>query len=120
MSPYLGPLLAAFQTDTKPWPTPFWVYTALTALGLILTVSFLKETYYDRTLPIDQQPSTGNRLSSVTGAAQWRSRHLRNTVGQAVWRVFSVILKPVVLLMCIFYLLVSRSPYSSKIPKMRS
>jgi hypothetical protein len=79
----------------------------LTALALVLTALFLKETYYDRTLPIDQQPSTGNRVTSTTGIAQWKSRHLRNTVSQAVWRVFSVILKPTVFLICIFYLLVS-------------
>lgn len=28
LSPYMGPLLAAFMTATQPWPIPFWVYYA--------------------------------------------------------------------------------------------
>jgi len=86
------------------------VYFALTTLGLVLTVTLLRETYYDRTLPPAEQPSLGNRISSVVGLAQWKSRHLRNSVGQACWRVFSVLLKPVVFLICLFYLLVSSPP----------
>src|SRR5262245_53619675 len=31
MSPYMGPLLAAFMLTTQQWPVPFWVYTAETA-----------------------------------------------------------------------------------------
>ncbi|KAL1850430.1 hypothetical protein VTK73DRAFT_9680 [Phialemonium thermophilum] len=105
MSPYLGPLLGAFMVNSKPWPTPFWVYTALTALGLILTVLFAQETYYDRTIPQSQQPPRGNHLTRLTGIAQWRSRHLRNTFGQACWRQVSVILKPTVFIACLYYML---------------
>lgn len=108
----MGPLLAAFQTETKPWPTPFWVNFAMTALGMILTALFLKETFYDRTIPAEQQPSLGNRLTSSIGIAQWRSRHLRNTAGQAARRVISVIMKPIVLLVCIFYMLVCLSYFT--------
>lgn len=79
----------------------------MTALGLVLTALFLKETYYDRTLPSEQQPSTGNRLTSVTGIAQWKSRHLRNTAGQAIMRSLRVIMKPIMVLVCLFYTLVS-------------
>lgn len=28
LSPYMGPLIAAFIITTKPWPIPFWVYFA--------------------------------------------------------------------------------------------
>lgn len=105
LSPYMGPLLAAFETTTKPWPTPFWVYFALTALGLVLTILFLRETYYDRTLSTPEQPPVGSRIATITGLAQWKSRHLRNTVGEACWRVISVLLKPVIFIICIFYLL---------------
>jgi hypothetical protein len=107
----MGPLLAAFQTTTKPWPTPFWVYFALTTLGLVLTVTLVRETYYDRTIPAAEQPSVGSRVSSVVGLAQWKSRHLRNSPSEACWRVFSVLLKPVVFLICIFYLLVGALSY---------
>lgn len=106
MSPYLGPLLGAFMTETKPWPTPFWVFTALSALALILTVLFVQETYYDRSIPADEQPPRGSRVARLTGIAQWRSRHLRNSLGQAVWRVVSVILKPTVFLANLYYMLV--------------
>lgn len=106
----MGPLLAAFETNTQPWPTAFWVYFAMTALGLVLSVALLRETYYDRSLPADEQPSLGNRLSSVTGLAQWKSRHLRNSPGQACWRVISVVLKPTVFLACVYYLLVRPLP----------
>jgi hypothetical protein len=112
LSPYMGPLLAAFETTTKPWSTAFWVYFAMTALALVLVVAVVRETYYDRSIPAAEQPSLGNRVSSVTGLAQWKSRHLRNSPGQACWRVISVLLKPTVFLICLFYLLVCSSPFS--------
>lgn len=110
MSPYLGPLLGAFMVDTKPWPTPFWVYTALCALALILAVLFVQETYYDRRIPANEQPPKGSRVARLTGVAQWRSRHLRNSVKETVWRVVSVILKPTNFLASMFYLLVCAEP----------
>lgn len=105
----MGPLLAAFETTTQPWPTAFWVYFAMTTLALVLTTALLRETYYDRSLSAAEQPSLGNRISSVTGVAQWKSRHLRNSPGQACWRVISVLLKPTVFMTCVFYLLVRAS-----------
>ncbi len=56
ISPYMGPLLAAFMLDTQPWPVPFWVTTALTASCLVLVILFLEETYYDRSIPAAEQP----------------------------------------------------------------
>ena len=109
MSPYMGPLLAAFMLTTQRWPIPFWVYTAMTASAFLLICAFLPESYYDRRIPAAEQPSTGNRLTSLTGIAQWRSRHLRNTFGQACWRTVSVLLKPTVFLSCLYYTLVSLS-----------
>jgi hypothetical protein len=105
LSPYFGPLFAAFIITTEPWPIAFWVYTAETGLCLILTMLFVKETYYDRRIPADQQPSTGNRITSMTGIAQWRSRSLRNTFGQAAMRPVKVLLKPTVFISCVYYLL---------------
>lgn len=95
------------MTETKPWPVPFWVYTALTVLALGLTILFLQETYYDRSIPAAEQPPRGSRPARLVGIAQWRSRHLRNTFGQAVWRTVQVVLKPTVLLSCLTYMLVS-------------
>jgi MFS family permease len=105
MSPYAGPLLAAFMTETLRWPVPFWVFFAMNVLGLALVVCFLDETYYDRTIPAHEQPPRGSRIARLTGAAQWRSRGLRNTLGQACWRTASVLLKPTVAIACLFYAL---------------
>lgn len=105
LSPYFGPLFAAFIITTQPWYVPFWVYTAETGLCLVLTVFSVRETYYDRRIPASQQLSTGNRITSLTGIAQWRSRHLRNTLGQAVMRPIKVLLKPTVFISCLYYLL---------------
>ncbi|KAJ8121952.1 hypothetical protein O1611_g9967 [Lasiodiplodia mahajangana] len=105
LSPYLGPLLAAFQIATKPWPTPFWVYTAETALALVLTVLFVQETYYDRRIVPSEQPDRGNRITSLLGIAQWKSRSRRNTFWQAWMRPIRVISKPTVLLSCFYYFL---------------
>lgn len=110
ISPYMGPLLAAFMLTTKRWPVPFWVYTALTAASFVLVTLFLRETYYDRRIPQSEQPSLGSRAAQLTGVAQFRSRHLRNTFGQAVWRTVSVVLKPNIFLTCFYYVLVSSNP----------
>lgn len=106
MSPYMGPLLAAFQIAFKPWPTPFWTYTAETGLVLLLTIFLVDETYYDRRLvPSSRQPPRGTRAARLLGAAQFRSRHLRNSFPQACARVVSVLLKPTVFLAVTYYLL---------------
>jgi predicted MFS family arabinose efflux permease len=102
----MGPLLAAFITTTLDWPIPFWVYFAENVLCLTLIACFLQETYYDRTIPAEQQPPRGSRVNRLVGVAQWRSRHLRNTFGQACWRVVSVLLKPTVAITCVYYMLV--------------
>ncbi|ERS98813.1 Major Facilitator Superfamily protein [Sporothrix schenckii 1099-18] len=105
MSPYMGPLLTAFMLTAKPWPVPFWVYTAMTAACFVATTLFLRETYYDRRIAAADQPPPGRRFEQVIGIAQFRSRHLRNSFGQAVWRTISVLLKPTVFLTCFYYML---------------
>ncbi|KAK9773315.1 hypothetical protein SCAR479_10044 [Seiridium cardinale] len=105
ISPYMGPLLAAFMTSAKPWPTPFWVYSAETALCLILTILFLEETFYDRRIPQADQPPKGSRISRLLGISQFKSRHLRNSFAQACMRPIRVISKPVVLISNLYYLL---------------
>ncbi len=103
----MGPLLAAFMTETLAWPVPFWVYFAMNMLALALVICFLQETYYDRDIAADEQPVRGSRIGRLTGVAQWKSRHLRNTFGQACWRTVSVLLKPIIAISCVFYALVS-------------
>ena len=101
----MGPLLTAFMLTAEPWPVPFWVYTAMTAACFVSTTLFLRETYYDRRIAAADQPARGSRIQQIVGIAQFRSRHLRNSFGQAVWRTVSVILKPTVFLVCVYYVL---------------
>lgn len=54
LSPYFGPLFAAFIISTQSWPVPFWVYVAETSLCFALAILFVDETYYDRRLPLEQ------------------------------------------------------------------
>ncbi|RDL33009.1 Uncharacterized protein BP5553_08448 [Venustampulla echinocandica] len=105
LSPYMGPLLAAFIINTQPWPIAFWVYFVESALVLILTILFMEETYYDRRIAAEDQPPRGSRIAQLTGVAQFASRHLRNSFGQACMRSIRVILKPTVFLSCVYYLL---------------
>jgi MFS family permease len=103
LSPYFGPLFAAFIIATQPWQVPFWVYVAETALCLVLVILFVDETYYDRRL--ESQPPRGSRFSRLVGVSQWKSRHLRNTFTQAMLRPIKTILKPTVFLTSVYYLL---------------
>ena len=103
LSPYFGPLFAAFIIATESWQVPFWVYVAETALCLVLVILFVEETYYDRRLP--SQPERGTHLTRLLGLAQWKSRHQRNTFTQAMMRPVKTILKPTVFLTSLYYLL---------------
>jgi MFS family permease len=122
LSPYMGPLIAAFIISTQPWPIAFWVYfvevcdeispsrsdadaTKQTALALILTILFVPETYYDARIPQSDRPPKASRLAELTGVAQFRSRRLRNTFGQACMRPIRVIIKPTVFLSTFYYML---------------
>ncbi|KAM7211545.1 putative transporter mfs2 [Rhypophila decipiens] len=104
MSPYVGPLFSSFIVTTQHWSAAFWLYFAMVASALLLIIAFLPETYYDRTIPASEQPK-GSHISDLIGISQWKSRHQRNTFGQAIWRTVSVVMKPTVLLACLFYVL---------------
>ncbi|KAK7967095.1 uncharacterized protein PG986_001372 [Apiospora aurea] len=105
ISPYLGPLLAAFMAAAKPRPVPFWVYVAETGLALVLTVLFVKETFYDRRVPETEQPPRGTRVGRLLGIAQYGTRHARNSFAEACMRSVKVVIKPTVAISCIYYLL---------------
>ncbi|RQM04605.1 hypothetical protein DH86_00004346 [Scytalidium sp. 3C] len=103
LSPYLGPLLTAFIINTQKWNVAFGVYTAITGLCLIMAIMLVDETYYDRRIPADKQPEKKSRLMRLIGVEQFRTRHLRNTFGQAVMRPVRVFLKPTVFLSTVYY-----------------
>ena len=105
LSPYFGPLFAAFIINTQSWPVPFWVYVAETALCFVLVILFVDETYYDRRIPAEQQPQRKSRIMRLIGIEQRRQHLLPNTFTQALWRPFAVLLKPTVFLSSLYYLL---------------
>jgi hypothetical protein len=105
LSPYFGPLIAAFIISTQKWPWPFWVYTIETGLCLVATILFVDKTYYDRRIPTAQQLPKKSRLLRIIGVEQMRSRHQHNTFFQAMMRPVYVILKPTVFISTIYYLL---------------
>ena len=72
---------------------------------MVLTVLFVRETYYNRQISPADQPAEGTRLKQLVGISQFRSRHLRNTLGQACTRTIRVFIKPTVLLSVVYYCL---------------
>lgn len=108
LSPYFGPLIAAFIITTQDWDVPFWVFTAMVGLCFILIILVGDETFYNRKIPPEQRPrragGVGGQLSRLIGIEQWRSRHQRSSFRQACMRPVVVLLKPTVFLSCTFYL----------------
>ncbi|KAI9810256.1 MAG: hypothetical protein M1827_006390 [Pycnora praestabilis] len=106
VAPYLGPMLAAFMISTLSWRWPFWIYTIMTGLCLLLICLFFDETYYDRRISTDQQPLRKSRWLRLVGLEQWQSRLQRNTFSQAVMRPVKAIMKLPVLIVTFYYTVV--------------
>lgn len=75
----------------------------VSALSWLLIVALADETYYDRHIPMDQQPKRKSRLSRLVGIEQWKSRHQRPAFGRALLRPFFAIVKLPVLLSFGYY-----------------
>ena len=105
VSPYIGPLIAAFIINKMPWPNAFWVNTGLTALGLLLILGLMDETIYNRRIPPSEQVTPKSRLLRLVGVEQWRGRHNRQTFTQAFMRPIIAISKVPVLLSTVYYFL---------------
>lgn len=105
VSPFVGPLFAAFMVIDLAWYWPFIIYTIETAICLALVIFFVEETYYDRKIPEEQQPPHGSRLMRLIGVQQRRNRQPSNTFLEAMMRPIKAISKPVILLTNVYYLL---------------
>lgn len=105
MSPYLGPLCAAFIINKTKWPVAFWVNTGLTAVCWLLVIGLMDETIYNRALPRDQQPIPKSRWLRLVGWEQWRNRHSRMTFTQAFMRPIIAVSKLPVALCTVYYFL---------------
>lgn len=91
------------MTISLSWRWPFWIYTILTGLALSAVILFGEETYYDRRIPLSEQPAPQSRWLRLVGIEQWRSRSRRNTLTQAFSRSFKVLAKPIILLTNFYY-----------------
>ncbi|KAL4734437.1 major facilitator superfamily domain-containing protein [Aspergillus similis] len=105
LSPYMGPLFAAFITTTQIWQWAFGVYSIETGLCLIAIVLFVEETYYDRRNKSYELVPSGPRWKRMLGIQQRQSGYIVNTVTDAAMRPVKVIVKPVVLITTLYYLL---------------
>ncbi|KXT08942.1 hypothetical protein AC579_9529 [Pseudocercospora musae] len=108
LSPYFGPMIAAFIITTQKWQWPFHVYTIMTTICLLAIILFGQETYYNRKLSPSSRPKRTpgihGHISRLIGLEQYKSRHLRNTFTQACSRAIIVLLKPTIFLSVMYYL----------------
>ncbi|KAK7409178.1 hypothetical protein QQX98_008671 [Neonectria punicea] len=110
-SPFWGPLIGNFVLGgTNSWENVFWVCVAVCGIDMILIVTFLDETWYNRDIASSDQPPRGQnllaRLSRVIGI--WELRHHRlyyETVYDSFRRYIQTLLKPPVFLVLVAYLL---------------
>ncbi|KAF7554453.1 hypothetical protein G7Z17_g2925 [Cylindrodendrum hubeiense] len=77
-SPFWGPLVGNFVLGgTNSWENVFWVCVAVCGVDMILIVSFLDETWYNRDIPSCDQPPRGHsflaRMSRIIGV--WELKH---------------------------------------------
>ncbi|KAA8651091.1 hypothetical protein EYZ11_009131 [Aspergillus tanneri] len=115
LSPYLGPLFAAFIINTQIWQWAFGVYSIETGLCLMAIIIFVDETYYDRKTAQPDMVSdgqakippilSGSRFLRMLGVQQWRTGYIKNSPKDAIMRPITIILKPVVFLSTVYYLL---------------
>lgn len=105
LSPYFGPLFTAFIISTQKWQWAFGLYSIETGLCFIAIILFFDETFYNRRIPINQQPPRRSRLLRMIGIEQWRSRSQRSSFFEAMKRPLQMIIRLPVLLAVFYYLL---------------
>ncbi|GES66485.1 putative MFS transporter [Aspergillus terreus] len=105
LSPYLGPLLAAFIINTQKWQWAFGVYSIETGLCLIAIILFVDETYYDRKTRQPDLVPNGPRWKRMLGIQQYQTHYIKNSAWDATKRPLLLIIKPVVFLATMYYML---------------
>ncbi|KAK5120793.1 hypothetical protein LTR85_005859 [Meristemomyces frigidus] len=101
LSPYLGPFTAAFVIWKLSWRWCFWIYTILNAVGLVLIVLLVDETYYNRAIAPEQQRPLEFRWLRLIGL----DRRPRRTFVHALARPAIAISKVPVMLVVVYYFL---------------
>ena len=106
LSPYFSPLFGNFILAgtgvNSPiggnWRAVFWMVFGTCMLDLALIVLFADETWYNRSVPTQQQPARGSRLMRILGVWQIRNHkdYFRPLI-VCIKRLFSVLIKPIML-----------------------
>lgn len=108
-APFVSPMLGNFIIGTTGhWRPLFWMVFGLNCLLICLLLAFGDETYYNRSIPLDQQPPRHpgqfQRLLRTIGVWQWKHHSgYFATIVSSHRRLFEVFLKPVIFLTMIFY-----------------
>lgn len=103
-APYFGPIFANFMLYyLVEWRPVTWMLAGVSGLNFVLTPFLIDETYYDRTIPLENQPHRGNKISRILGIWQIRNHSYFVPVGTALLRYVKLCLKPLVIL-CFVYL----------------
>jgi MFS family permease len=103
LAPYLGALLGNFMIGaTGIWRPVLWMCVGLDLFTLVLIVLFGDETYYNRAIPIRDQPPRGSRMMRLIGVWQIRNHDYFWTVRGGCARLVKVFMKPIVPLIMIF------------------
>jgi MFS family permease len=108
-SPFLAPMFGNFIVGTTAqWHTIFWCVIAWAGGLLCMILAFGDESFYNRSIPISQQPIRGkghlNRLLRVIGV--WQIQNHRGyfaTISSSYLRLLQVFCKPVIMLTMLFY-----------------
>lgn len=100
--------IGGFITTNTTWRWAFGSYSIWNGLCLFATALWAEETYYNRKIPYDPavRVDHGPRWSRMLGIPQWKTRHQRITLYEAVARPCRTLAKPVIALACIFNFLV--------------
>ncbi|KAF2269664.1 MFS general substrate transporter [Lojkania enalia] len=109
LSPYLGPFFANFIiAGTGDWRPVMWLVFAMGCLDMVLILLICDETYYERSIPVGEQPdrpqSLTGRLSRIVGI--WQIQHHKGyfkTLAHSCTRLVSTFLKPIIIPAMIYY-----------------
>ena len=105
LSPYIAPLFGNFIIGgtghdiptSGDWRAVFWMVFGTCMLDLVLIVLFADESWYNRTIPTEQQPARGSRIMRVLGIWQIRNhKGYTPSLVLCIKRLLSILIKPVV------------------------
>lgn len=88
LSPYFGPLFAAFIINTEPWQVPFWVYVAEVSQNSVLDpvlLAAVTNTRRPRPLSASSLPSSSSKKPITTVASQHPLSHRAVATCPASW-----------------------------------